>query len=276
LTFSDAALGSAPTQRQTIDADLATQLVVTTQPPTSITAGQAFSLSVSAQDQFKNVNVTYGGSVTIRLAGDPSFTTTVPANGGVATFTGLTVTEAASGQSITASADGLSGTATNPLGVTSRVPAAPPPSNSSPTSTPPPPPSASAPAPTVLLERLATIQKTNKKGKPVGKPVFSGFSIEYSEPMNSATAGLAADYRVFSNVVKKVKKQKMATHQPVPFSVSYNPALSAVTLQLKSAKQFALGGEITISGVTSQGGVALNSSDTTFTILVKAKGITLG
>ena len=43
---------------------------------------------------------------------------------------------------------------------------------------------------------------------------------------------------------------------------------------MKSTKPFAKGGEITISGVTSQAGVALSTSDTTLTILPKAKGIT--
>ena len=93
--------------------------------------------------------------------------------------------------------------------------------------------------------------------------------------MNSATAGLSTDYQVLSNVVKKVKKKPTTTHKPVPFSVSYNPATDSVTISVKNSKPFAKGGEITISGVTSQAGVALNSSDTTLTILAGAKGITL-
>jgi ELWxxDGT repeat protein len=263
LKFAAGSL-SALSNSITVAAGPAIQLFVTTQPPSSLTAARAFSLVVSAEDQFKNVNLTYSGSVTVSLAGDPSFTTTVQAKDGVATFTGLQVTAVQSGEAIQISASGLTGTASNPLSVTSVAP--PPP--------PPPPPPASAPAPTVVLERLTTSQKT-KKGKPVGKPIFGGFSIQYSTAMNAATAGLSSDYQVVSNLIKKVKKKPTTTHKPVRFSVSYNPATDIVTISVKNSKPFAKGGEITILGVTSQAGVALNSSDTTLTILAGAKGITL-
>ena len=277
LTLSDAALASALTQQATIVAGPATQVVVTAQPPTSISAGQAFSLVVSAEDQFKNLDPNFSGSVTLDLAGDPNFTTTVQAKDGMATFTGLTVTTASSGEVIQVSAVGLTGTATKPLSVSSVAPPPPPPPAPppAPLPPPPPPPPATAAAPTVVLERLVTTQKTNKKGKPVGKPIFGGFYVEYSQPMNAATAGLSADYQVFANLVKKVKHKTTTSDKPVPFSVSYSPAQSAVTINVKSTKPFAKGGEITIRGVTSQAGVALSSSDTTFTILTRAKGITI-
>ena len=184
------------------------------------------------------------------------------------------MTTASSGDVIQVSAGGLTGTATDPLSVSSVAPPPPPPPAPPPAPSPPPP--ATAAAPTVVLARLATTQKTNKKGKPPGKPIFAGFYIQYSRPMNAATAGVTTDYQVFSNVIKKVKKQTTTTDKPVPFSVSYNPAQNAVTINVKSTKPFAKGGEITIRGVTSQAGIALSSSDTTFTILVKAKGITIG
>jgi hypothetical protein len=127
-----------------------------------------------------------------------------------------------------------------------------------------------------VLERVVMTESTTKKGKPVGTPHFDGFYIEYSARMNSATAGLSSNYDVFSNVIKKFKKKPTTTHKPVPFTVSYNPATSAVTLTIKSSKPFARGGEITISGVTSQAGVPLSSTETTLTIRAKAKGIALG
>ena len=40
------------------------------------------------------------------------------------------------------------------------------------------------------------MRKTNKKGKPVGKPMIVGFALEYSTAMNPATAGLATNYQV--------------------------------------------------------------------------------
>jgi hypothetical protein len=128
-------------------------------------------------------------------------------------------------------------------------------------------------APTVVFEKVVLTQKTNKKGKHVGKPVFSGFLLQYSGAMNSSTAGLAGNYHVFSDIVKKVKKKTTTTFKPVPFSVSYSQANNAVTVNVKRTKPFAKGGEIMISGVTSQAGVLLNSSYTVFTITANAKGI---
>ena len=39
-------------------------------------------------------------------------------------------------------------------------------------------------SPTVLSEEAVTMQKANKKGKKVGKPVFVGFELDYSTAMN--------------------------------------------------------------------------------------------
>ena len=97
---------------------------------------------------------------------------------------------------IQVSASGLSGTATNPLDVT-------PP--------PPPPPPAGSPAPTVILEKVAFTQKHNKKGKAVGKPVFAGFTLEYSGPMNAATAGAASSYDVLSD--RRQEGQEEVRHE---------------------------------------------------------------
>jgi hypothetical protein len=124
-----------------------------------------------------------------------------------------------------------------------------------------------------VLERVVTTQKKNKKGEPTGKPIFNGFSLQFSEAMNAATAGIAGDYHVFSNVVKKSKKGTTITLKPAAFSVTYTPAINTAAIDLASTKPFAKGGEITISGVTSQTGVALSQSDAVFTILANDKGI---
>ena len=122
-----------------------------------------------------------------------------------------------------------------------------------------------------MLEHVAFNQKL-KKGKAVGKPVFSGFTFEYSGPMNAATAGASTSYQVYS---KTVKKKTVISLKPVKFTVNYTPASDSVTLNVSSSKPFAKGGEIMISGVTNQAGVALSSSDTTLTISPNAKGITV-
>ena len=198
------------------------------------------------------MDISYDGFVSISLAGDPSFTTSVQAADGVATFSGLIVDASVSGLAIQVAGTGLNGsTATNRLDVT-------------------PPQPNSNPAPTVSLEKVALTQKKKK-----GKPVFSGFSLQFNTAMNSSTAGLAANYHLFANVVKKVKKKTTTTLKPVPFTVSYSQSSNAVTINVSSTKPFAKGGKITVSGVTSQAGTLLSSSDTTFTITANAKGILL-
>ncbi len=256
LTASDTALGSAPTQHETITPAAANHLVVTAQPPSPITAGQGFVFVVAAEDKFNNVDTNFTGSVSISLAGDPGFTTSVQAAGGVARFSGLIVDASASGLAIQVASTSLTGggTATNPLDVTP----------------PPTPPPSTNPAPTVSLENVVLTKKTKK-----GKPVFTGFMLKFSTAMNSSTAGLAGNYHLFANVVKKVKKKTTTTLKPVPFTVSYSQSSNAVSINVSSTKPFAKGGQITVSGVTSQAGVLLSASDTTFTITANAKGIIL-
>ena len=100
----------------------ASQLVVTSPPPNSVTAGSGFGVTVSAEDRFGNVDPTYTGSVMLSLAGNPggsslSGTVTVPASGGVATFSGLTLDQAAAGYLLDASSGGLTRASSGPIAV---------------------------------------------------------------------------------------------------------------------------------------------------------------
>ena len=164
---------SAVSNAITVAAGQAIQLFVTVQPPSRSAAGQPFSLTVTADDDFKNVNATYNGGVTISLAGDPEFHHDREAKerrGDIqrADGRGGRLRRGDRGR-----AGRLAGTSTDPLSVTSWHASAAP----APAATPAARIRAGA---VVVLERLATTQKT-KKGKPVGKPVFSGFYIQYSE-----------------------------------------------------------------------------------------------
>ena len=226
-----------------------THLVVTTPPPNPVVPGQPFSVGISAEDAFGNVVSSFNEGVTIALGNDPEFTTTVQPTNGVAIFTGLTASAADQGSAITASAPGLPRVMTSPL----PIPA----------------------APTVISEQPVKIQLFNKKGKKTGKPV-PGFALRFSTTMNSSTAGLAANYHVYSTVIKKVKKKTFTNHIRVNFTPLYNSATNTVTLEVKSTKPFAKGGQVTISGVTSLAGVPLDSSDTVFTVNNNAKSISRG
>ena len=90
------------------------KLAITTQPPSSVTAGQAFSVGVTVEDQFGN-QITTGNtgstdSIQIALTGG-SFasgtTTTVTAANGMATFSNLKINTAGT-YSITATDSTLS------------------------------------------------------------------------------------------------------------------------------------------------------------------------
>ncbi len=90
-----------------------TDLVVTQQPPTSITAGSGFALTVQAEDGSGNLITSFNGTVTVALASNPGNgtlggTLTATATNGVATFSGLTITNDASGYTLVATS-GLSG-----------------------------------------------------------------------------------------------------------------------------------------------------------------------
>ena len=91
---------------------VATHLVVTTPPPTSVTAGVPFSLVVTAENGSGNTDTTYTGPVTLALSGGTSGaklggTVTGTAVNGVAAFTGLTIDTAGTGYILTASSGTL-------------------------------------------------------------------------------------------------------------------------------------------------------------------------
>jgi hypothetical protein len=72
------------------------QLVVTTQPPGSVTAGAAFGLVAEVEDGLRNVVSSYNGNVTLSNEYDGGIlggTLTVSAVNGVATFSGLTLNQ---------------------------------------------------------------------------------------------------------------------------------------------------------------------------------------
>jgi hypothetical protein len=132
-------------------------------------------------------------------------------------------------------------------------------------------------APTIVSERVVKVQNHNKKGKPVGKPVFSGFELVYNSAMDPATAGLSSNYQVDAWVTKKGKKMKVL--QPVKFEEVYTRSSNTVTLSVKNAKLFPKGGQIKIlasspqTGVQSASGALLNPSFLVFTISADANGI---
>ncbi len=252
LAVTNGALAPAISSAIDIIAAPATRLVVTTPPPAPLLAGQSFTLVVAAKDPYGNVDPTYSGNVTVSVLGDPIFTTTIAAQDGVATFVGLSLNASAGGETIRVTANGLSAAVTSPV----QVP----------------------PVPTITSEHVVTLQKKNKKGKNVGKPVFQGFALVFSEPMNASSARLAANYQVDTTTRKRIKKRTVTVLKPVAFNSVYNSSTDTVTLTIKGKPNFAKGGQISVTtsspgGVASAAGELLSTSDAKFAILPKAKGI---
>jgi subtilisin family serine protease len=252
LSLQSGTLGPAFSNAIEVSPAAATQLVVTTPPPAALLAGQTFTLVAAAEDPYGNVEPGFSGNVTVSVPNDPSFTTTVAATNGAASFVGLTLDQAADGEAIRVVAAGLSSAVTNPVSMPS--------------------------APTIIGENVVTLQKKNKKGKAIGKPAFVGFALVYSEPMNSATAGLAANYQLDTTIKKRVKKKTETVIKPVSFVSVYDSSTDTVTLTVKGKPNFAKGGQISVmatapGGVASAEGELLSASDTDFTMSPKAKSI---
>ena len=101
----------------------ASQLVVSAQPPSSVTAGQPFGLGVTVEDRFGNVETGYTGSVTVAISTNPGAaklggTLTAAVDQGIATFTGLTLDQPGTGYILQATAPNLPAVTTAALDVT--------------------------------------------------------------------------------------------------------------------------------------------------------------
>ncbi len=122
LRVSASGLASTATSGFNVTAAAATQLVVTTQPPSDVAPGAGFGLTASAEDPFDNVDPNFGGSVTVALLNNPTGATlggtlTATAQSGVATFAGLTLNNIGTGYTLQVTGDGLTAAATNAFDV---------------------------------------------------------------------------------------------------------------------------------------------------------------
>jgi hypothetical protein len=127
------------------------------------------------------------------------------------------------------------------------------------------------PTQTVVIGEQPFFQrKLNKKGKPTGKAVLSGFTLDFGVALNAAAADTAANYQLDTVTTKKVKKKIETTLHPVAnFRVSYIAASDAVQITFGSKQAFPMGGRITVlPGLTTASGATL-TGPAVFTI---AKG----
>ncbi len=135
------------------------------------------------------------------------------------------------------------------------------------------------PAPPVIVgEQVLFQRKTNKKGKPVGKAVLTGFAFDFSGSLDPGSAANPANYQVDTITTKKVKKKVQHILHPLSgFTVTYSPAGDSVTLTLAGSQTFPTGGQVTVvagpsGGVAGPSGAALGGT-TVFTIAPKGRSI---
>ena len=123
ILVSGNTLGATTTSAFTVTPLAASQVVVTQQPPASVTAGAGFGLDAAIEDMYGNVVTSANNTVSVSLATNPGGSTlggtlSVAATNGVAVFSGLTLQKAASGYTLSVASSGLTGSTTSALAVT--------------------------------------------------------------------------------------------------------------------------------------------------------------
>ena len=234
----------------------ATQFIVAVQPVNPVPAGGAFTVTVV--DAYVNsgpVDTAFNGSVNIALAANPGGgvlggNTLVTAVNGVATFPGLTISNPGNGYTLVVASNGVVSTTTAPFNIAN-----------------PPPP-----APTISGEVVAFTHKM-KKGKPVGKPIFAGYTIDFSEAMDQTSLANGGNYQLGIFVVKIVKRKKMTVLKPIGFTVT-GVTSNSVTLKPRGNQTFPKGGQLTVlaGGALSAAEVPLAAGGA-FNISKGGKGI---
>ena len=234
IQASASGLSSASTTTITV-APQATHLMVYSQPPAAVLSGNPFNLVIQALTSTNALAASYSGAVTLTLAASPagavlSGTTIIPVSGGVASFSGLSLNLPGS-YVIKAAAGGLSSVITTAITVPS--------------------------PPEIQSASVWTNQKTNKKGRPIGKPVLIGYQFTFNMAMSPSITDLS-DYQVqtYVQVTVKIGKRRTKVLQPRPigFSLTATPN-NTVQVRLVGKQAFKFGGQITLtSGISSSAG----------------------
>ncbi len=123
LSLSGNGLTSAATNPFNVTLPL---LVVTAQPPASILAGSSFGLTVTAEDGLGNVDTSFDGTVTVALSSNAGGGTLggalgVTAVNGVATFSGLTLSEPGVGYTLSVTSSGLTAVTTSAFNIQTSI-----------------------------------------------------------------------------------------------------------------------------------------------------------
>ena len=123
IVATSSAVGEGVTNAMTVTPAAATQLVITQQPPSTVTVNSPFSMQASIEDAYGNVVTTDSGKVSVAFASNPTGATlggrlSVTASQGVASFTNLTINKTGSGYTLRVSSSGLASAVSGPITVT--------------------------------------------------------------------------------------------------------------------------------------------------------------
>jgi hypothetical protein len=113
LLATSGSLASATTSSIAVIAGAASKMIISSQPPATVTAGSAFGMTALVEDSLGNLATSYMRAITVGLQSNPgsgtlSGTLSLRAVGGVVTFSPLTVNKAANGYNLLVSSLGLS------------------------------------------------------------------------------------------------------------------------------------------------------------------------
>jgi uncharacterized delta-60 repeat protein len=123
LAVSSGVLSSSTSSAITVTPGVATQVVITEQPPSSVSVKADFGLIAAIEDAYGNVETSSSGTVKVALDNNPGGaklggTLSVKARDGVATFSGLTLNIVGTGYTLELTSSGLTGAVTSGITVT--------------------------------------------------------------------------------------------------------------------------------------------------------------
>ncbi len=127
IQLTDGALTSVTTNTITVVPGTASQLVISTQPPTSLAVNVPFGLTVTAFDDEGNLATSFNGTLAVALANNPGGSTlagvlTATAVHGTATFAGLSLNNVGAGYTIQVSGAGVTSVTSSPFTITPEQP----------------------------------------------------------------------------------------------------------------------------------------------------------
>jgi hypothetical protein len=115
-------------------------------------------------------------------------------------------------------------------------------------------------------------RKLNKRGKPVGKAVLTGFTLEFSRPMSASVLN-AGNYQLEEARSKAGGKHSAARLKAVGTTETYDTSNNTVTVNIAGNQPFANGGVLTVKpAVASAAGKSL-TGNSAFTISPGGKTI---